>query len=157
MTYILDTDVLTLAELPDSPEYLALHARVLHLATEDLLATTIITYEEQTRGWLAYAAKARDIPRQIRAYARLKRHLQTYLSLEVLDFDDAGAREFERLRALKLRIGSADLRIAAITIAQGGMLLSRNLRDFQRIPDLRVEDWTKPRERRRPARARCDR
>ena len=144
MIYIFDTDVLTLAELPDSPEYLALHARVLHLAADDRLATTIITYEEQTRGWLAYAAKARDIPTQVRAYARLKKHLQTYLHLEILDFDAAAAREFDRLRALKLRVGSADLKIAAITISQGGTLLSRNLRDFAKIPPLRVEDWTKP-------------
>ena len=144
MTYILDTDVLTLAELPDSPEYLALQARVLQLTANDRLATTIITYEEQTRGWLAYAAKARDISIQVQAYARLKRHLQTYLQLEILDFDAAAAREFERLRGLKLRVGSADLKIAAIAISQDGMLLSRNLRDFQRIPSLRIEDWTKP-------------
>lgn len=58
MTYILDTDVFTLAELPDSPEYLNLHARVLQLANDDRIVTTIITYEEQTRGWLSFAARS---------------------------------------------------------------------------------------------------
>jgi tRNA(fMet)-specific endonuclease VapC len=71
MIYILDTDVFTLAELPDSPEYLRLHARVAQLETDDRLATTIITYEEQTRGWLAYAAKSREIAHQIKAYDRM--------------------------------------------------------------------------------------
>ena len=60
MIHILDTDVFTLAELPDSREYLQLHARVLELSPEDTLVTTIVTYEEQTRGWLAYAH--RDFP-----------------------------------------------------------------------------------------------
>lgn len=144
MTHILDTDVFTLCELTDSPEYLRLHARVLELATEDTVVTTIITYEEQTRGWLAYAAKSRDISHWIKAYNRLKKHLQTYLGFEVLDFDAAAAQEFEYLRTLKLRIGSADLKIAAIALSKNGILLSRNLRDFRRIPNLRVEDWTRP-------------
>jgi len=35
-----------------------------------------------------------------------------------------------------------DLKIAAIAIANDATLLSRNLRDFGKVPDLRVEDWT---------------
>jgi tRNA(fMet)-specific endonuclease VapC len=144
VTHILDTDVFTLSELPDSREYLRLHARVLELPNEDTIVTTIVTYEEQTRGWLAYAAKSRETEHQIKAYARLKKHLRTYLGFEVLDFDDAAAREFDHLRSLKLRIGTADLKIAAIALSRNAILLSRNLMDFQRIPGLRVEDWTKP-------------
>ena len=142
MIHILDTDIFTLSELVDSPEYLRLHSRVLNLTNEDKIVTTIITYEEQTRGGLAYAAKSRGTPHQIKAYARLKRHLQTYIDFEVLDFDSAAAREFDRLRALKLHLGSADLKIASIAISQNALLLSRNLKDFRKISDLRVEDWT---------------
>ena len=143
MIYILDTDVFSLAELQDSPEYLRLRVRVMQLGDDDKLATTIITYEEQTRGSLGYAAKSRDVAHQIKAYTRLKKHLQSYLNFEVLDFDEPAGREFERLRSLKLRIGTADLKIAAITMANGATLLSRNLRDFTKVPGLRVEDWTK--------------
>ncbi len=144
MIHILDTDLFTLAILPDSPEYLRLHARALQLPMEDKVVTTIITYEEQTRGWLAYAAKSSALPHQVKAYNRLKQHLVNYLKWEVLDFDIAAAYEFERLRSLKLRVGTNDLRIAAITIAHNGTLLTRNLQDFSKIPNLRVEDWTKP-------------
>lgn len=144
MTYILDTDVFTLAEIADSQEYLCLHARVLQLDVNDTIVTTIVTYEEQTRGWLAYAAKSRETVHQIKAYARLKKHLHTYVGFEVLDFDVAAAEEFNRLRTLKLHLGTADLKIAAIAISQNAFLLSRNLKDFRIIPGLRVADWTKP-------------
>jgi predicted nucleic acid-binding protein len=34
-----------------------------------------------------------------------------------------------------------DLKIAAIALVHNATLLSGNLRDFQQIPDLHVEDW----------------
>jgi tRNA(fMet)-specific endonuclease VapC len=136
--------VFTLAELPDSRAYLHLHAHVLQLDSTDKVVTTIVTYEEQTRGWLAYAAKSREIPHQIKAYSRLKKHLRVYLGFEILDFDEAAAREFDHLRTLKLPVGSSDLKIAAIALSQNAILLSRNLKDFRKIPSLQVEDWTKP-------------
>ena len=144
MIYILDTDVFTLAELPDSRAYQQLHARVLQLDSADRIVTTIVTYEEQTRGWLAYVAKSRETAYQIKAYSRLKKHLRAYLGFDILDFDAAAAREFDRLRTLKLRVGASDLKIAAIALSQNAILLSRNLKDFVNIPYLHVEDWTTP-------------
>jgi tRNA(fMet)-specific endonuclease VapC len=140
--YILDTDVFTLAELPDSRAYLHLHTRVLQLESADRVVTTIVTYEEQTRGWLAYAAKSRETSHQIKAYSRLKKHLHAYLGFEILDFDTAAAQEFNRLRTLKLSVGATVLKIAAIALSQNASLLTRNLRDFRNIPNLHIEDWT---------------
>ncbi len=142
MIYVLDTDLFTLAEITDSPEYIKLRARVAQLPRDDAVVTTIITYEEQTRGWLSYAAKSRSLDHQIKAYDRLKRHLYAYLKIDVLDFDAAVAQEFQRLVDLRLRIGSSDLKIAATTLTHDATLLSRNLNDFERVPGLRVEDWT---------------
>jgi tRNA(fMet)-specific endonuclease VapC len=34
-----------------------------------------------------------------------------------------------------------DLKIAGIVLVHGGVLLSRNVRDFQQVPGLQVEDW----------------
>jgi tRNA(fMet)-specific endonuclease VapC len=141
--HILDTDVFTICELPDSPEYMRLHARILDLNDDDKIVATIIIYEEQTRGWLGYANKSRDTQHQIKAYNRLKKHLLTYLNFEVLEFDDAAAIEFDKLRKMKLAVGSSDLKIAAIARSQNALLLSRNLKDFRRVPGLQVEDWTR--------------
>jgi tRNA(fMet)-specific endonuclease VapC len=43
---------------------------------------------------------------------------------------------------MKIRIGTMDLKIAAIALAHGATLLSRNLVDFKKVPGLTVEDWT---------------
>jgi tRNA(fMet)-specific endonuclease VapC len=107
------------------------------------IATTIVTYEEQTRGWLAYKARARNVLQEIDAYSKLKRHLETYRTTNVLDFDNEAAAELQRLRRLKLRIGTMDLKIAAITKVHKATLLTRNLVDFRKVPGLKVEDWTR--------------
>ena len=59
----------------------------------------------------------------------------------VFEFDARAAAEFQWLRSLKLRIGTMDLKIAAIVLRHGATLLSANLRDFRQVPDLTVEDW----------------
>jgi tRNA(fMet)-specific endonuclease VapC len=56
-------------------------------------------------------------------------------------FDEAAAQEFERLRKLRVRIGTMDLKIAAIALANDALLLSANLRDFKKVPGLRIESW----------------
>lgn len=52
------------------------------------------------------------------------------------------AEQFHELRRARVRIGTMDLRIAAIALVNDATLLSRNLADFRRVPGLRVEDWT---------------
>lgn len=59
-----------------------------------------------------------------------------------LPFTEAAIARYDDLVALKLNVGKNDLRIAAITLEHGGTLVSRNLRDFQRVPGLTVEDWS---------------
>ncbi len=46
------------------------------------------------------------------------------------------------LKSQKLRMGTLDLRIASIALSQNAVLLTRNLSDFEKVPNLKVEDWT---------------
>jgi tRNA(fMet)-specific endonuclease VapC len=139
--YILDTDHLSLLGRAASPEAQRLRFRLAGLKPEERV-TTIITFEEQMRGWMAHLAQARSLPRQVEAYRRLKDFLDRYLEITVLEFDEVAAAEFERLKRSRLRIGTMDLKIAAIALAHGAAVLTRNLKDFTSVPDLRVEDWT---------------
>lgn len=139
--FILDTDHLTFLEHGASVEAGRLRARLEGLKDADI-AVTIVSFEEQTRGWLAYLARARGLTQQVEAYARLRRMVENYRIIPLLDFDAAAAVEFRRLSRSRLRVGSMDLKIAAITLAHDATLITRNLGDFRKVPDLRVEDWS---------------
>jgi tRNA(fMet)-specific endonuclease VapC len=62
----------------------------------------------------------------------------------VIGFDEAAQIVFKNLRAQKLRLGTQNLRIAAITLSQGATLITRNQQDFGLIPMLKIEDWSLP-------------
>jgi tRNA(fMet)-specific endonuclease VapC len=139
---ILDTDHISLLERrATSPQGRKLGERLDPISAMDQ-AATIVSYEEQLRGWLSVLAKARKMAQQIEAYRRLKRQLENYCRMLVLDFDERAAAEFQRLVKARLRIATMDLKIAAIALAHDATLLTRNLADFRRVPGLKVEDWT---------------
>lgn len=138
---ILDTDHLTIIQRATEPAYTVLHNR-LQQARPREDCTTIVSFEEQMRGWLTVLAQARDIHQEVATYKRLYALLTFFSDITVLDFYATAAELFLQLRRTRVRIGSMDLKIAAITLAHGAMLLSRNLTDFRQVPGLHVEDWT---------------
>lgn len=142
--FILDTDHMSVLERREQPAVRNLLTRLAELPPSEVM-TTVVSYEEQMRGWMAYIARARSMAQQITAYGRLLAHLDNYRRTPVLGFDEAAATVFQGLRRSRLRIGTMDLKIAAIVLSRDAALLSRNLRDFSQIPDLHVEDWTSPR------------
>lgn len=109
----------------------------------DDIAVSAVSYEEQTRGWLARIAKAPTLERISSDYAELKNLLQDYCNIAVIDFDAKAAFHFRRLRQAQIRIGTMDMRIASIALANDAVVLTRNTSDFSKVPELRVEDWSK--------------
>jgi tRNA(fMet)-specific endonuclease VapC len=136
--HILDTDHVSLLQRKVGSDAERLRFRLANISR----ITTIITFEEQMRGWLAWLAKARSLPQQVERYYHLKRMLIAYAETSVLDFDQKAADEFQQLQKLRLRIGTMDLKIAAIALSQNASLLSRNVKDFRKVPGLKVEDWS---------------
>lgn len=137
--YVLDTDHVTLYQQGQS----SLSQRIGKLPPGQL-ATTIVTYEEQLAGRLAMVRKARTSEERIRAYFWLQRTLDFFCRIPVLAFEDSAADIFHSLIELKLRIGTQDLLIAAIAMSNQMTVLTRNRRDFERIPGLVVADWSTP-------------
>ncbi len=132
--FVLDTDHLTLLGMSFSPEGARLQQRLEAIADEDT-TTTIVTYQEQCRGWLAFVADARGEHEEVNAYRRLSRHVQIFRDLNVLEYTSDAALEFARLKRARLGVGTMDLRIAAITLANDATLLTRNVSDFGRYRD----------------------
>ncbi len=137
---ILDTDMLSLLEQANSSA-LALQMR-LDQIDDDEIVTSVITYEEQMRGWLAKSARADTTEKMLVVYERMQRHLQTFRDLTVLPFDIEAAHQFGKLRQARIRIGTMDLKIAAICLASDATLLTRNFKDFGQVPGLKFEDWS---------------
>lgn len=140
---ILDTDVFSFLELPDSAEYRRIRARLAQLDSPQKVCTTVITYEEQSRGRLAMVSGARDVRALTTAYAHLRQHAINYSKIAIAEFDSVAAALATDLLKLKLRIGTMDIRIAAIALSNDALLVTRNLADFRKVPKLRVEDWTR--------------
>jgi tRNA(fMet)-specific endonuclease VapC len=139
---VLDTDHLSLLDRGLKVVNLPLRAR-LNALDRSQVVTTIISFEEQVRGWMARLAEVREITRQVGVYHKLNLLLEGFCQIQVLKFDEKAASEFERLRKEKIRIGTMDLKIASIALANDATVLTRNLLDFQKVPDLKVEDWTR--------------
>jgi len=114
------------------------------LPAEDLVVTTVINFEEQMRGWMAVLAKTRTFAAQIHVYSRLMTHLDTFRGLAVLEFTQSAASISQQLRSNQMRIGTMDLKIAAVALAHDAVVVSRNVSDFAKVPGLRVEDWSSP-------------
>ena len=144
---ILDTDHLTVIQRRSEPAYSCLRARLREASHRDV-CTTIVSVEEQMRGWLAVIGRSRRIQQEIAAYGQLHALFFFFGHIPILDFDEPAAERFIQLRRSRVRLGSMDLKIAAITLSRGGILLSRNLADFRRVPELQVEDWTQEKEER---------
>ncbi len=137
---LLDSDHMSLLQRGGA-EGRRIKQRLSHFPAGEV-GTTIISYEEQMRGWLARLARATTLERQVSDYRELRTLLQRYCSVPVLDFDADAAARFERLKQAPIRIGSMDLKIAAIALANEATLLTRNLIDFGKVPGLKAEDWS---------------
>ncbi len=136
---VLDTDHLREYQKGTSAEAQRLKQR-LDAATEPY-GTTILSVEEVMRGWMAEVRRKSNPRAQIRPYARLRQLFRFFATWSVLDWDDAAVDQFESVRRAKVRIGTMDLKIASICLARDATLLTRNTRDFGRVPGLQSEDW----------------
>jgi tRNA(fMet)-specific endonuclease VapC len=92
-------------------------------------ATSVVTIEEQMRGWLALIHRYHDVHKQLSAYDRLVKLFAFFSRWKIVGFDEAAADEFKRLRAQRIRIGTMDLKIAAIALVNDALLLSANFSD----------------------------
>ncbi len=136
--FLLDTDTLTLVE-QGNPLVLA---RVNSYLVADVIVSAI-SIQEQAEGFLAAVKRARDHIELARAYDMLVlRLLPIWLRFPVVSFSEAAILRFEHLQSLRLNVGSMDLRIGAIGLEAQLTIVTRNQRDFARIPGLTIADWS---------------
>src|SRR6266542_6683442 len=103
-------------------------------------ALSVVSFHEQTLGAHALISRARTPAEVIRGYTLLLGVFQRYHVAPVLPFDVAAAAVFDGLRAQRIRVATMDLRIAAIALSRGLVVLTRNTADFSKVPGLVTED-----------------
>ncbi|MEC4894664.1 MAG: type II toxin-antitoxin system VapC family toxin [Oscillatoria sp. PMC 1051.18] len=136
--YILDTDHVTLFQYGEPK--IAQRAR--EVGGMNIFITTV-TLEEQLRGRLASIRRADKKPEQLTiAYENLQITLLYFCSMNLLNFNDAAYNCYQSLGQQKIRIGTHDLRIAAIALVNQAIVVTKNQRDFGKVPGLAIEDWT---------------
>ncbi|NET79552.1 MULTISPECIES: type II toxin-antitoxin system tRNA(fMet)-specific endonuclease VapC [Okeania] len=136
MRYLLDTNVIV--------RYLnrrstLIRERLKQVAVKDVFVCSVVKAE------LFYGANKSNNPAQ--TLLRQKEFLSEFISL---DFDDKSAEVYGIIRAnLEKKgtpVGSNDLQIAAIAMANNLTLVTHNTREFERIDGLIYEDWEEERE-----------
>ncbi|MEB3311387.1 MAG: type II toxin-antitoxin system VapC family toxin [Snowella sp.] len=138
--YIFDTDHISFIQR-NGKEGKNILTKSKKVATTEFFVT-IITYEEQLRGRLAFLAKKRTLEEQLLAYQGLFQLAINYQTIPLLPFDQRATLEYQKLRQQYPRLGSMDLKIAAIALVNQAVLLTRNQSDFGKILDLKSEDWS---------------
>ncbi len=136
--HVLDTDTLSL--LQDG--HPAVVARVATCAAEDL-AITVVSVEEQLSGWYRRLRRAKKPEELAKVYDRLTKAVRSLSRLPILSFSEAAIHRCKGLQASKLNVRKMDLCIAAIVLEARAIVVTRNVRDFKRVPNLLVEDWSK--------------
>jgi tRNA(fMet)-specific endonuclease VapC len=139
--YILDTDHVSLFHNGN-----AMVTKRISQKKPESLAVTVITLEEKIKGWLKEINNSNNEPfkpnsKLVWAYKGLADEIEFFKSIQLLAFDNRAYETYQFLVLQKLkRIGTQDLRIAAIAKSVNGILVTRNWKDFENVPDLLLED-----------------
>lgn len=140
--FLLDTDHIGIVQWESEPEYSRLLAKLSQHDADEFFVS-VVSLHEEFLGWNAYISKAKELDGVVRGYDKFLQILSDFEVSQVLPFDNAAAQTFITLRQQRVRIGTMDLRIAAIALSRRMTMLSRNLSDFRQVPGLVVEDWTR--------------
>lgn len=141
MNFILDTDHLSIVQQRRGPAFIRLSIRLAKVDRTEI-GVTIISFQEQMKGWLALLNRARASAQIVMAFGELARMARSFCKMNVVSYTDSAEDQFVALRRQRIRIGTTDLRLACVCIVTGATLLTRNIRDFRQVPGLQVEDWT---------------
>ena len=142
MLDVLDTDHLVILERRTNPAYARLTQRLRQSDAREI-CVSIVSFHEQMQGWLALLNRASSSAQTVLAYRKLEELGRSFFEMNVLPFNDEAQERYAALRKQRIRIGTMDLRIACIALEHGATVLTANSNDFNRVPGLTIDDWTK--------------
>ena len=130
LTYLLDTNIVIYVLKRRPKEVLAIFN-----ANASRMAISSITLSELIYG----AEKSLNTDKNLEAVEEFVSHL------EVLPYDAKASQHYGQIKAALEKkgqiIGENDIHIAAHAISHGLILVSNNVREFKRVPNLALENW----------------
>src|SRR6476660_316744 len=134
-----DTDILSDIWASRQP-YLS-RAQAIPLSDQ---AMPLVVAEEVLRGrfnLIRQADAGRATCTLVEAYRRFEESLVAIRGSIILPYTDAAHAFVLGWQSARIRVGSRDMRIAAIALSAGYTLVTRNARDYSRIPGLKLDVW----------------
>ena len=131
MRYMLDTNI-CIYVIKNKPKKVIIELKR-HKPSE--ICVSAITYAELTHG----VEKSMAVEKNRLALALL------FSNIEVLNFDIKAAIHYGKIRAYLEKqgtpIGPLDMMIAAHAMSLGYTVVTNNIKEFERVPDLKLENW----------------
>jgi tRNA(fMet)-specific endonuclease VapC len=130
--FLLDTNICIYVMKQRPPEVLS---RFEAIATQEPLGISVITLAELEHGVVTSQARANNCA-----------ILEAFLSnVDVIDWGKKAAKVYGEictdLEQKGMIIGQMDLMIAAHCLSLDGVLVTNNVREFERVPGLKLENW----------------
>ena len=137
--FILDSDVLSdyQRQRPDV-------VRKVNSYPAGQLGVAIVSVIERLSGWYdEIRAKGLTLQEQADLYLGLGDSIKLFSYFEIIPYSVAAMHQYERFRKMKpaLNVRGPDLRIASIAIENKATLITFNIRDFKRVPELKYIGW----------------
>ena len=118
---VLDTDHLTIIQRTTEPAYTVLRNRLQQARPRESY-TTVVSFEEQMRGWLAEIGRRRDVREQITDYENLAKLVRFFNRWPLVPLDERAVDEFNILRKQRIRLLRQSQVIIQMPIACGVVL-----------------------------------
>lgn len=135
--FLLDTDILSLYQRKHPKVTAAISAH----GTDTIVISTI-TIDEQIGGWSALSHSAKSAQNIEHCSMFLAALVDSWKTFAIVPFNVPAIARFDGLVKAKLNVKRNDLRIAAIALELGGVIVTRNRRDFGRVASVVIEDWS---------------
>jgi tRNA(fMet)-specific endonuclease VapC len=136
--HLLDTNILT-AMHTGHPKV----TKAFSLLDDPEIATTIVNRVELLQGRFDFLLKAEPGEQILRAQLFLRETEALLDGMQIVPFEILAVNQFDQLNQVSSlrKIGRADLLIASIALANRATLVTRNLKDFRRVPGLKLVNW----------------
>lgn len=136
---VLDSDIITLYSYGHKNVQKHYDA----VSEDERLAVTVITRMEILKGRTDSLLKAADEAQLRAATERLQQAEEMLEDFLVLAVDEGAIQHFGLLRRQKKlnKMKRADMIIACIALAHKALLVTRNTKDFDKVPGLRLANW----------------